>query len=144
MVNSLYEKDFYLWIETTAKLLREKKFSELDIDNLIEEIESMGRSEKRELRNRLTVLLMHLLKWKYQPQMRSNSWKATIIEQRKQIEWLLLDSPSLKNKIGEILIDCYEGAILKAVAETGLSEQTFPQQCPFSVQETLTRDYLPD
>lgn len=138
---SLYDRDFYLWIETTAKLLRDKKFEEIDLENLIEEIDAMGRSEKRELRNRLTVLLMHLLKWEYQPSMRSNSWKATIAEQRCQIKLLLEDSPSLKNLIADVKPDCYESAVLKAVAETGLSKDSFPETCPFSEEEIFFGDF---
>jgi hypothetical protein len=138
---SLYDRDFYLWIETTAKLLRDRKFNQIDLDNLIEEIESMGRSEKRELKSRLTVLLMHLLKWEYQQEMRSNSWKATIVEQRYQIKLLLEDSPSLKNLISDAIPDCYEGAVLKASAETGLSKNSFPEQCPFSVEEIIWCDF---
>ena len=103
---NLYEQDFYLWIETTAKQLKAGKFAEVDLDNLIEEIESMGRSEKRELKSRLIVLLMHLLKWQYQPEKRSESWRSTITEQRISIEALLEDSPSLQPLIAEVFADC--------------------------------------
>ncbi|MBF2021827.1 MAG: DUF29 domain-containing protein [Hydrococcus sp. C42_A2020_068] len=144
MVNSLYDKDFYLWLKGTAQKLRDRDFSNLDIDNLVEEIESMGRSEKRELYNRLIVLLMHLLKWKYQASYRSNSWISTIIEQRRQIEKLLLDSPSLKPTLEETFEQCYQKARRDAASETGLAIATFPEQSPFSILETLSDDYFPN
>jgi hypothetical protein len=142
MMNKLYDKDFYLWLKTTAKLLQEQKFAEIDLDNLIEEIESMGRSEKRELRNRLIVLLTHLLKWKYQPERRSNSWISTIVEQRIGLESLLLDSPSLKKQIDAILDDCYKKAVIKAAFETELSKDIFPSICPFTIESILSNDEL--
>lgn len=93
---TLYNTDFNLWIEETVKQLKSGDFQEIDIDNLIEEIESMGKSEKRELKSRFAVLMMHFLTWKYQPTKRSNSWLTTIREQRLQLSLLLKDSPSLK------------------------------------------------
>lgn len=135
--NSLYEQDFYMWIETTAQQLKEGKFDEVDLTNLIEEIESMGRSEKRELKSRLIVLLMHLLKWQYQPEKRSESWRSTISEQRICIEGLLEDSPSLKPLIVEVFDDCYQKARLKAADETGIKLNFFPKESPFSLEETL-------
>lgn len=107
---NLYEQDFYLWTQTIAHQLKENNFNEIDIPNLIEEIESMGRSEKRELKNRLIVLLMHLLKWQYQPEKRSESWRSTISEQRICIETLLEDSPSLQPLLAEVFEDCYQSS----------------------------------
>ena len=118
--DNLYDQDFYLWIETISKQLKAGKFAEIDLANLIEEIESMGKSEKRELKSRLIVLLMHLLKWQYQPEKRSESWRSTITEQRICIELLLEDSPSLQPLFIEIFADCYEKARLKASEETGI------------------------
>ena len=135
--NSLYEQDFYLWIETTAQQLKEGKFDQVDLTNLIEEIESMGRSEKRDLKSRLIVLLMHLLKWQYQPEKRSESWRSTISEQRICIEGLLEDSPSLKPLISEVFDDCYQKARLKAADETGIKLNFFPKESPFTLEETL-------
>jgi hypothetical protein len=140
--NSLYEQDFYLWIETTAQQLKEGKFNEVDLTNLIEEIESMGRSEKRELKSRLIVLLMHLLKWQYQPEKRSESWRSTISEQRICIEGLLEDSPSLKPLISEVFDDCYQKARLKAADETGIKLNFFPKESPFSLEETLQASFF--
>lgn len=139
--NSLYDRDFHLWLEATADLLRQRKFDRLDLDNLIEEIEAMGRSEKRELYNRLIVLLMHLLKWEYQPSHRSNSWLATINEQRRQIIKLLADSPSLKNYFQESFQECYQIARKDASKETGLSLDNFPEQFSFEQETVLNPDF---
>ena len=139
---NLYEQDFYLWIETTSKQLKAGKFAEIDLANLIEEIESMGRSEKRELKSRLIVLLMHLLKWQYQPEKRSESWRSTIAEQRICIELLLEDSPSLQPLLIEIFANCYGKARLKASEETGMKLNFFPKESPFTLEETLKNSFL--
>lgn len=140
----LYNQDFYLWIETTAKLLRKGKLESVDIENLIEEIEAMGRKEKRSLRSNLIVLLMHLLKYKYEPERRSNSWLSTIFEHRDRIEVELAESPSLQPYLEEIWSECYSKARKKASLETGLPLSTFPESCPFSQAETLDHEYLPE
>jgi hypothetical protein len=140
--NTLYDQDFYLWTQTTAQQLKEHKLNEIDIPNLIEEIESMGRSEKRELKSRLIILLMHLLKWQYQPEKRSESWRSTITEQRISIEVLLEDSPSLKPLVSEIFNDCYQKARLKASEETKIKLNFFPQESPFTQEETITNFFL--
>ncbi|MDZ8083030.1 MAG: DUF29 domain-containing protein [Nostoc sp. DcaGUA01] len=138
---NLYDKDFYLWTQAVVQQLKEHKFDEIDIDNLIEEVETMGRSEKRELKSRLVVLLMHLIKWQYQPEKRSESWRSTITEQRICIEALLEDSPSLQPLIAEVFEDCYQKARLKASNETGIKLNFFPQESPFTLEETLN-NYL--
>ncbi|MFE1744153.1 DUF29 domain-containing protein [Coleofasciculus sp. H7-2] len=140
--NSLYEQDFYLWIKTTAQQLKEGKIKDIDIISLIEEIESIGRSEKRELKNCLIVLLMHLLKWQYQPEKRSESWRSTITEQRICIEGLLEDSPSLQPLISEVFDDCYQKARLKASDETGIKLNYLPKESPFTPEETLKYSFL--
>src|SRR6185312_8856563 len=121
-----YNQDFYKWTIHNAKLLREGKLSEVDVEHIAEEIESMGKSEKRELINRLAVLIAHLLKWKYQPGNRGNSWKYTIKEQRMRLNRLIKDSPSLKGEIEKNFSDAYEDAYYIALSETGLNENTFP------------------
>ena len=140
--NNLYEQDFYLWTQITAEQLKENKFNEIDKINLIEEIETMGRSEKRELKSRFVVLLMHLLKWHYQPEKRSESWRSTITEQRICIEGLLEDSPSLKPTLSEVFEDCYQKARLKASDETGIKLNFFPKESPFSLEEALESSYV--
>lgn len=142
--SNLYDKDFYLWIETTAKHLKEGNFTEVDLANLVEEIESMGRSEKRAVRNILKVLLIHLLKYKYQPELRSNSWRYTIIEHRNRLQDAFNDSPSLKPYYEQVFDESYQKARLEAAAETGLSLDTFPLESPFTPDECLERDFLPD
>jgi len=139
-----YDNDFYAWTVYNAKLLREGKLSEIDIEHIAEEIESMGKSEKRELLNRLALLIAHLLKWKYQSARRSNSWKYTIKEQRLRLTRLLADSPSLKKELETKISDAYEDACYIALSETGLNEETFPVDCPFNLQNCLDQDYFPD
>ncbi|WP_017654420.1 DUF29 domain-containing protein [Fortiea contorta] len=140
----LYDQDFYLWIQTTAKQLKEGRFSEVDLENLIEEIECMGRSEKHALVSNLVVLLMHLLKYKYQPENRSNSWKATIREHRRRLTISFKDSPSLKPYFLEVLTQSYQDARKQASDETGLSLDTFPLESPFTADECLDEDFLPN
>ncbi|AFZ58110.1 DUF29 domain-containing protein [Anabaena cylindrica FACHB-243] len=141
---NLYEQDFYLWIETTAKQLKAGKLAEVDLENLIEEIESMGRSEKRALESNLVVLLMHLLKYKYQPEKRTNSWLSTILEHRRRLNKNLQDSPSLKKYFLETFSECYQDARQQAAIETGLLIDNFPVESPFSADECLNKDFLPD
>jgi hypothetical protein len=105
----LYSQDYYLWLETSASLLKQGKFSDLDVFNLVEEIEDMGRSEKRSIYSNLKILLLHLLKYQYQPEKRSNSWKYSIVEHRQTIKKAFQDSPSLKRYYQEIFDECYVG-----------------------------------
>jgi hypothetical protein len=140
----LYEHDYQQWLEKTVKLLRDHSFELLDLDNLIEEIEDMGKSSKREVFNRLVVLLIHLLKWKYQPARQSNSWLSTINEQRRQLFILFRDSPSLpKSYLPNIFDECYQMACKLAAKETNLPLATFPESCPFTEIEILDFDFLP-
>jgi hypothetical protein len=140
---SLYENDFYGWVQTTVKQLRERDLTNLDWDNLIEEVESLGKQEKRELVNRLIVLLMHLLKWEYQPEKRSKSWLVTIKIQRIEIAKHIKNNPSLKPYIADAIINAYEIAILEAVKETELSFKTFPSSCPYSWEEIENDNFFP-
>lgn len=142
--SSLYEQDYYLWLQTTAKQLREEKLSQIDRANLIEEIESMGRSEKSALVSNLQIVLMHLLKHKYQPEKRSNSWLFTIFEHRDRLLEAFEISPSLKPYFREVFAKCYTKARKKASLETGLPISTFPTESPFTPEETLDTEYWPD
>jgi len=144
MTTTLYETDFNLWIEQTVNQLKNGQIQDLDLENLIEEIESMGRSDKREIKTRLIVLIMHLLKWKYQPQKQTTSWIATINEQRRQIKVVLKDSPSLKPYIQNEIDDCYQDARKDAEKETKLSIEIFPLECPFTQDQILDPDYFPE
>jgi hypothetical protein len=142
VTKSLYDIDFHLWLTTTAELLRSRQLDDVDFDNLIEEIEDMSGSQRRELKNRLIVLLMHLLKYQYQPSKRSSSWVGTIWEQFYQIISLLEDSPSLKPYYLEIFNDCYLKAIPAASSETKLPLKTFPPESPFSPEDVINSDFI--
>lgn len=144
VTTTLYEQDYYLWLQKTSNLLRDGRLSELDIPNLIEEIEDMGRSERKALRSNLIVILMHLLKYKYQPEKRSNSWLLTIFEHRRRLRDDFADSPSLKRYFNKVFEQCYQDARISAAIETGLSTETFPEQSPFTPEEVLNMDYLPE
>lgn len=142
-LQKIYDKDFYSWAMENANLLRQEKFSELDIEHIAEELESMGRSDKRELASRLAILIAHLLKWQFQPTMRSTSWQLTIKAQRIGILRLLRESPSLKHQLNSIEEDAYEEAKVLAAKETGLIESTFPLGCPFTFDQCLESEFLP-
>ena len=143
MIKDLYDQDYYLWIMKTIELLNKKKFSELDLTNLVEEIEDMGKSEKKSITSNLRILLMHLLKYKYQSDKRTNSWLFTIVEHRKRLQEAFKVSPSLRRYYEEVFLDCYQDARELASAETGLSMQIFSEVCPFTPEEALNSKYLP-
>lgn len=137
-----YETDFYSWTQQQAQLLRCKQTEQIDWNHLAEEIEDMGRSEKRELGSRLEILIMHLLKWQFQPNLRSRSWKLTIKEQRLRLEKLLEESPSLKFCIEDVKGKIYTLAVISAEKETGLS--SFPKSCPYNLTEILSPEFFPE
>jgi hypothetical protein len=139
-----YEEDFYSWTVEQSRLLRAGELSAIDAANIAEEIESMGRSDRGELKSRLVVLLMHLLKWRHQPGSRSRSWSAAIDEQRLQIEGILGESPSLRPSVAAMLVEAHAIARARAIAETGLADEAFPEACPFTAEEVLLRTFLPD
>ena len=141
---NLYENDYFQWIENTVARLKNRDFENIDLENLIEEIETLGRSEKRELESRLTILLMHLLKYKYQPSKRSNSWRFTIREQRLRILKSFKDSPSLNNYFQNIFSEIYSDARALAADETGLNIDTFSKNSPFNIEFVLNYDWLPE
>jgi hypothetical protein len=139
---SLYERDFVEWLEQQAALLRSGRTEELDILNLIEELEALAGSHRRELRSRLIVLMMHLLKHRFQPQKRTDSWISTILEQRDGIEGLLEQSPSLKRLVPQYIDDRYPRARKRAAIETGLPLEQFPEKNPLSVSDVLTDESI--
>lgn len=143
-MKSLYEADFYAWTQQQIELLKEQAWHSLDIQNLIEELADLGRRERQELRNRLGVLLGHLLKWQFQPQQRSNSWLATIREQRREVDLLLRENPSLKPYLPEALQLAYQAGQDLAVRETGLPYESFRSECPYSLEVVLDEAFLPD
>jgi hypothetical protein len=141
---TLYDTDFYAWANEQAALLRAGRLSEADVENIAEEIESMGRSEKRELISRLTVLLVHLLKWRYQRSLRGRSWTLTIGQQRRNLVKLLDANPSLKSLLNEALADAYEDARVDAERETRLKGSVFPPTSPFTFDDAISPDFWPD
>ncbi|MBU2765612.1 DUF29 domain-containing protein [Acidithiobacillus ferrivorans] len=141
---SLYERDFLAWIESQVDVLRSRQTGRLDWDNVLEEMESMGRSEKNALRSRLQGLLMHLMKWQWQPEKRSKSWASSIRNQRLGLKYLFKDSPSLKRLIPELLPDAWGDAADEAAFETGLPISTFPEACPWDVDTQLLVDWWPE
>ena len=146
MTTATYDTDFYAWANEQAALLRSGRLAEADIAHIAEEIETMGRAEKRELVSRLTVLLMHLLKWGFQPGLRGRkgrSWRLTIEEQRKEVFNHLADNPSLESRTEEAMAVAYDVAILKAARETGLDKGAFPAVCPWTFEQA-TSDFWPE
>lgn len=141
---TLYETDFYAWTQQQAHLLRQESFRQLDLANLIEEIEDMGKSQQRQLESRLGGLLAHLLKWQCQPGHRSRSWQSTIRIQRLRLQKLLRQNPSLRPQLGEIITDAYEVAIESAWAETGLEFAVFSTTCPYTPEQILDADFFPE
>jgi Domain of unknown function DUF29 len=140
----LYEQDYHHWLETTAQQLRDGDLAALDIKNLLEEIEDMGRSERRSVYSKLKILLLHLLKYAYQPSMRSNSWLGSIVEHRQRINKAFRDSPSLKPYYAEIFVEAYGDARELAAVETGMTIDEFPVESPFGLDVVLRSGYLPD
>jgi hypothetical protein len=140
---ALYDADFYGWTQRTAALLRARRFDELDVEHAAGEIEDMGKRDLKELNSRVQVLLMHLLKWQLQPDRRSPSWQSTIVTQRLEIDALLQQSPSLRERLATELAANYAGALKRALPETGLSKDAFPARCPFTVDQMLEEESLP-
>ena len=141
MSSNLYETDFYAWTLAQAKLLKERDFEHLDIPNLVEEIESLGRQERRELESRLGILIGHLLKWDYQPEKRGKSWRATIREQRREILQLLKENPSLKPYLEEAIAHAHESGLDLVVKETPLDYQDLPPNCPYTSEQLFDSNF---
>ena len=140
--NLEYEKDFFKWAENQAKFLKERNFKMIDTQNLIEEIECLGRSEKRALKNHLANLLMHLLKYVYQENERSRSWQLSIVNSRCECSEILSENPSLKTKFHEVLTSAYKKARIKASIETKLDISLFPLVCPWDEKQIFKDDFF--
>jgi Domain of unknown function DUF29 len=143
LIQSLYETDFYAWTQEQAKLLKHQQWSQLDLPNLIEEIESLGKQQRAELRNRLSILIGHLLKWNYQVSKRSRSWLNTIRIQRIDVAELLKENPSLKPYLQDALQIAYTKGLALAAGETNLPRKTFPENCPYTLEEILNDSFYP-
>jgi len=139
-----YESDFYAWTADQARTLRHIKPDSIDWENLAEEVESLGRSDKRAIGSGFKIVLEHLIKWKFQPEKRSDSWSDSIEEHRDRMARIIEDSPSLASTPGEVLGREYRKAPRKALRDTKLSLGKIPAACPFTIEEVLDPDCLPD
>jgi hypothetical protein len=139
-MNTLYDTDLACWIDQQMKYLKNKQFDQLDIENLLEEMESMGKTEPRTIRSYFVILIAHLLKWEYQPEERSGSWDSSITNSRNEINWLLKDSPSLKNKLKNLFEMAWEAGLKIAIKDTGLAPKYFPRCCPWDHVYAMTKN----
>jgi hypothetical protein len=141
---SLYERDFCLWLERQAELLREGRFDQLDLANLIEEVEAMARTDKKAVKNNLVVLLTHLLKHQFQPKQRSSGWRGSVVEHRQRLRDDFEESPSLRRHAAQVFASAYADAREQASAETALPLRTFPKSSPYTLEQTLNPKFLPE
>jgi Domain of unknown function DUF29 len=141
---SLYERDFCLWVEEQARLLKDARLEQLDVVNLIDEIEDLGIHEKKAVQSNLVVVLKHLLKYQYQPRRRSRSWLSSIAEHRRRLRNDFATSPSLRPYAREHFEECYQDGRHQALIETGLAPDTLPSTPAYSLEQTLDPDFLPD
>ena len=139
-----YEQDYYGWLQDQLKALRDRRSRDLDWENLAEEVDDLGKGEKRRLGSNLELLLAHLLKWRQQPAHRSRSWTNSINEHRRRCGKILLENPSLKAALPELLLDAYEGARVSASEQTGLDLDLFPGKCPWSFEDSVDPEFWPD
>ncbi|MFZ2726813.1 MAG: DUF29 domain-containing protein [Methylococcaceae bacterium] len=142
-LSALYDSDFYAWAEQNAQLMKSGRFDELDTEHLIKEVESMGASEKRALESCLIELIQHLLKWQFQKQRRGASWQISIHKQRVSIESILDDNPSLKYQFDARVAKCYVHAKRYAAIETKLPLSTFPENCPYTLEQLADFEFMP-
>jgi Domain of unknown function DUF29 len=141
---SLYDTDYVAWLDEQARHLRAGRLHAIDIENVAEELESLMKTERRELRSRLEVLILHLIKWDHQPEQRSNRWRAAVAEQRRRIRDLLLDSPSLRQEVAPTCKAVYADAVQQAAVETLLSESVFPSDLTYSIEQIFERELPAD
>lgn len=142
-LTTLYREDYVLWIEATLEQLRDRNYDQVDWENLLEEIEDMSKRERSSLRSNLAIALLHLLKWEFQPELRTGSWAGSITEHRTRILDILEDSPSLNNYLPEAILWAYPRARRQAKDETGLPLEVFPVACPYAIADILNDDFLP-
>ncbi len=140
---ALYETDYLQWIEATVQRIQSQDYAAVDWENLVEEIEDMGRRERQSLESNFIVLVIHLLKWQFQPQQRSGSWQGSIIEHRRRVNKALKGSPSLNSYLVDLEAECYKEAVEQAIAETGLPLEAFPLDCSYELADMLKAGFLP-
>lgn len=138
-----YEEDLVAWMESQIELLRVRKFEQLDLENLLEELEGMVRHERRGLQSRVELVMLHLLKHQFQPSRRSRSWLMTLEEQRSQISDRIEDSPSLRREVESYMVSRYLRVAKRASLQTGIPLSNFPAACPYTVEQVLDDDFLP-
>lgn len=141
--NSLYEADFYEWTQEQARLLHDRRWADLDLENLVEEVNSVGRGNRQEVGSRLAVILEHLLKWEHQPDRRKYGWRSTLGEQRTALDLLIEDSPSLRGQPAAVLERAYRIGRIRAASDTGLGEAAFPAECPYTPEQIRDGAFLP-
>jgi hypothetical protein len=139
-----YDADFYAWTQEQAERLRQSRPNNVDWEHVAEEIEDLGRSEKRELVSRLVILMSHLLKWQNQPAHRGKSWRLSIKEHRLRLARHLSENPSLKAKLNAAIADAYEEAVIVAARQTELDEDVFSEICPWSFDQMMDASFLPE
>jgi len=144
IVETTYTTDFNEWVQQTAQLLRSRRWQDLDLQHLIEEVEDLGKSERRGVASQLTRLLLHLLKWQYEPQRRSDSWLDSITDARTQIDLAIEDSPSLRSYPEAQLKQSYQRARRQAAKQTEMPLEVFPENCPYALDLVLDEDWLPE
>lgn len=142
-LGGLYDRDFAVWCDETARLLRAGRLAAIDVEHVAEELEAMAKSDRRQVRSRLRVLILHLLKWEYQPDKRKVGWEKTIATQRAELELVLEDSPSLQPALPESIARAYPGAVEDAVRETRPPADEFPNTCPYTSHQILDSNFLP-
>jgi len=142
-MNGDHATDFNDWLGRTARLIRERRWQEVDAEQLADEVEDLGKSERRGIASQLTRLLVHLLKWRHQPERRSDGWQDSIADSRLQIQLAIEDSPSLRDYLAQQLDPCYRRARRAVAKQTGLPLRVFPETCPFPPQDVLSEDWLP-
>jgi hypothetical protein len=140
-VRSDYDRDFYTWLMEQARHVREGRRDALDRHNLAEEIESLGREQFNKLVSALRVLMLHMLKWDYQPERRTRSWALSIKTNRNDLDDVVTDNPGLKLRLAQAIARAYRNARTEAAQETGLEEKAFPEACPYSFEEMTTRSF---
>ena len=143
-MSAIYERDLYVWTQDQAQALREKEWAALDVAHLAEEIESLGNEQAHAVESHLANLLLHLLKWHYQPRRRSRSWRTSLHNARVEIRRRLRRSPSLRPELPTLVEIAYADARKLAMHETGLTLATFPERCPWSLDQLQDEDFLPE
>jgi hypothetical protein len=132
----LYDQDETAWLERMSQLIRQRRLTDLDLDNLAEYLSDTARRDRRDVKRRLGILMAHLLKWEFQPDRRSRNWRATIVTQRQELVELA-GSGVLRTHADAVLAESYANAVELAAAETGLATDTFPAECPYTVEQLL-------